>query len=344
MKEGGILVKTDDFDPPPIKVGLTYNLKKDNASEEEAEFDSIETINAIKSALEKTGCNVTLLEADNELPHKLLSNKPEIVFNVAEGRNGRSREAHVPAILSYYGIEFTGSDETTLCLCLDKALSKRILAAHKVKTPKFYLAKGADSKIPKTLCYPLIAKPNAEGSSKGITAVSVASNEKELKAIIKEHFTKSNTELLIEEFITGRELTVGVLGNGEDTIVLRPMEIAFKDNGLKYNVYDFNIKKDCMKYIDYHCPAKLRKDTEDLIRGTAKKIYNILECRDLARIDFILTEFNELYFVEINPLPGLTPGYSDFPMLCERNGIKYDTLIGAILKAAIKRVGLGGQA
>ena len=337
-----ILEKNDDSQPPPLKVGLTYNLKSDNTSEEQAEFDSPHTIEAIKDAIQKQGFEVIMLEADKSLPQKLLDNQIDIVFNIAEGTNGRGREAHVPSILSYYGIKHTGSDETTLCVCLDKELAKRILVSHKVKTPKYQLIISRDFKLRKNLSFPLIAKPNAEGSSKGISEISIFKNENELKKFAESYFGRQSDILLLEEYITGREFTVGVVGNAKETRVFRPMEIAFKDKKTGYGLYDYTIKKDCMKYVDYICPPSISVDLEKTMMRTARKIYEALTCRDFARIDFMLTSENELYFIEINPLAGLTPGYSDFPMLAEANGVKYDELIGMILAAALKRYGMGG--
>jgi D-alanine-D-alanine ligase len=331
----------DETQPPPLKVGLTYNLKRDGANEAQAEFDSIETINAIKEAIEKLGHKVVLLEADGELPPKLAQSRPDIVFNIAEGTNGRGREAHIPSLLSYYDIKFTGSDETTLCICLDKALTKRILISHKIKTPRYQIIESADFKINRNLKFPLIAKPNAEGSSKGISDISVVRSHSELYELVERHFAQSEAVLLLEEFIEGREFTVGIVGNGTETRVMRPMEIRFRTSGEGYDVYDYTKKKYCEKYIEYVCPAQLSCELEREMTVTAKKIYEVLGCRDFSRIDFRLTEFNELYFIEINPLAGLTPGYSDFPMIAKANGVEYEELIAQILAAALKRYGIG---
>ncbi len=336
------MVKNEEFQPPPLKVGLTYNLKHDNTSESEAEFDSIDTINAIANALKSSGCEVILLEADRELPNKVLNNSIDIVFNIAEGANGRGREGHVPSILSYYSIKHTGSDETTLCVCLDKALAKRVLVSHRVKTPKYQLIEDLGFKLNKNLLFPLIVKPNAEGSSKGITEVSVIKSTEDLSRVIEENFKEKKHALLLEEYIEGREFTVGIVGNGKETRVFRPMEIVFKNKTRGYDVYDYEIKKDCMKHVEYVCPPQLSPYMEKKMMDTSRKIYGILGCRDFARIDFRLTQYNDLYCIEINPLAGLTPGYSDFPMLAEANGVKYDELIGLILTAAIKRYEMEG--
>ena len=161
-----------DKDPSkPLKVGLTFNLKrnvKSDVEDEEAEYDSIDTVYAIKNVLESDGCQVILLEATEELPAKLKQDRPDIVFNIAEGIRGRGREAYVPALLNVFGIPFTGSDETTLCIALDKALTKRLLSTYHVKTPKYQLISNDITKRKISVRYPAIVKPNEEGYSKGI--------------------------------------------------------------------------------------------------------------------------------------------------------------------------------
>lgn len=326
--------KNEEKAPPP-SVGFTYNLMR-SKSEQESEFDSIETINAIKNSLLSGGYAVTLLEANDSLPSALENNHFDIIFNIAEGVNGRSREAQVPALLDFFNLKFTGSDATTLCVCLDKALTKHILVSHKIKTPAFQLIDSPDFILNPKLIFPLIVKPNAEGSSKGITGTSVANNKTELKKIVNNLFKSYNQPLLIEEFIPGREFTVGIIGNGNDVQVLPPMEVIFL-NDEEYNFNHYSIKHDFENKIEYQCPANVSHIINLLIMDTAKKIYNVLGCKDFARIDFRLSPYNELNFLEINPLPGLTPGYSDMPMIAEKNGISYESLINMILSAAIKR-------
>ena len=147
-------------------------------------------------------------------------------------------------------------------------------------------------------------------------------------------------DILVEQYIRGREFTVGVLGNKEDARVFPPMEIVYRDAGNPHNIYSYEVKKDFGKYVTYQCPANVDSDLRIKMEDTAKKIYEILECRDFARIDFRLSEDGELYFIEINPLPGLAPGYSDYPMIAEFNGMGYSDLIKRILGAALKRYGL----
>lgn len=326
--------------PPPLNVGLTYNLKRDNGSEMDAEYDSIETILAIQNALLKQGHSVTLLEANRGLLNNLLESSVDIIFNIAEGTSGRSREAQVPALLSLYGYQFTGSDATTLCICLDKSLTKRVLMSQKVKTPQFQLISSKEYVLNPKLKFPVIVKPNAEGSSKGITSISIVKDPNELRGTIAKLLSAYNQPMLVEEYIAGREITVGVIGNGEDVTVLRPMEVVFTEKDKEYNVYDYAVKQDYENKIQYVCPAPVTAKIEKLIADTAKKVYEILDCKDFSRMDFRLAG-NQLYFIEINPLAGLAPGYSDFPMLAKANGVEYDELINQILASAIKRYALG---
>ena len=209
-----------------LKVGITYNLKKNLAGtasdppDAEAEFDDISTILAIQNALEGAGCRTELLEADASLPGRLSQNPPDIVFNVAEGSAGRGREAQVPALLSYLKIPYTGSDETTMCIAMDKALTKSLLAPHRVRTPKYRVASveaayssgkhklqagaaayssGAASFSAGGLSFPVIVKPNAEGSSKGISGASVAHDAESLRAALEAGIGAYRQDMLVEE-------------------------------------------------------------------------------------------------------------------------------------------------
>lgn len=328
---------------PFITVGLTYNLKKGIKSEIEdieAEYDSMETVLAIRDAIERLNCRVELFEADNNIFQKLQSTKIDIVFNIAEGIAGRGREAQIPAILNYLKIPFTGSDETTLCLSLDKALTKRLLATYKIKTPKYQLFYSENTKLDSKMKFPLIVKPNAEGSSKGIWDFAIVWSISELKQLVDKNFKMYNQTMLVEEFISGREFTVGVAGNGNETVVFPPMEICYKNRDRKDNIYSYNVKKNYKEYIEYICPPILDKDIQNKMTAAACKIFMVLECRDFSRIDFRMSEEGEIYFIEINPLPGLAPGYSDYPMIAQFNNIEYDTIIKVILNSALKRYGM----
>jgi D-alanine-D-alanine ligase len=329
--------------PPRLRIGIAYNLKRNAASElpdGEAEYDEYGTILAIKDALEEANREVELFEATEEFPLKLAAHPVDIVFNIAEGSVGRGREAQVPAVCNLLRIPFTGSDETTLCIALDKALTKRILATYHITTPKYQVIRKGTPGLPGKLAYPVIVKPNAEGSSKGISNLSLVSDQKELRRLVAKNMAVYKQDMLVEEYIEGREFTVGIVGNGEDIRVFSPMEILFRDRNM---FYSYEVKKDYKTFVKYECPAKISGDIRAEIENTAKRVYEILDCKDFARIDFRLSPENRLYFIEINPLPGLAPGYSDFPMNAERNGIDYTSLIRVILNGALKRYHLHYQ-
>lgn len=337
--------------PRLLHVGITYNLKKNNCNAEtvpqstgsepednEAEYDDITTVTAIKEALENRNCRVTLLEVSKELPIKLAEDKPDIVFNIAEGMRGRARESQVPALLNFYNIPYTGSDETTLCIALDKALTKRLLSTYHIRVPRGRIITGEQQlRLTGKLDFPAIVKPNAEGSSKGISDVAVVTNRKELQELLLKDISLYKQDILVEEYISGREFTVGIFGNGNDTHIFPPMEICYTNQSNNYNIYSYQVKQDYTKFVHYESPANISKEIETEMTNMSRKIYEVLSCKDFARIDYRLSPEGKIYFIEINPLPGLAPGYSDFPMIAEFNGMNYELLIWNILNSATKR-------
>jgi D-alanine-D-alanine ligase len=331
--------------PPGLRVGIIYNLKKGDRGrtpDAEAEYDSLETVLAIRDALTQGGADVRLLEALPSLPEQLLRSPIDIAFNIAEGFSGRGREAQIPALLGILGIPYSGSDETTLSVALDKAMTKRLLSTYRIRSPKSVVIEpGAQRSAAAGLRYPLIVKPNAEGSSKGISEVSIVENAAELRALVERNTEMYKTAMLAEEYIDGREFTVGILGNGAETRVFPPMEIVFQKNTQgAYRVYSYTVKQNYKEYIRYNCPAELDGAKEAELMKTARRVYDALGCRDCARIDFRLGQDGRLYFIEVNPLPGLAPGYSDYPMLAEFCGVRYGELVRGILRAAAARCGL----
>src|SRR5207245_11213065 len=185
------------------------------------------TVEAIRLAIERSGHSVVPLEANTEFPRLLAEAKPDLVFNIAEGVVGRNREGVVPALCELLGIPYTGSDSATLAIALDKALGKKVLLQHDILTPKFQVMESARERLSPDMKFPLIVKPNAEGSSKGIGSTSVVDNEDELREKVKELIERYRQPALVEEYIAGREFTVGLLGDKRPR-VLPPMEIKFK--------------------------------------------------------------------------------------------------------------------
>ena len=338
--------QSEDVPLGRVKIGVAYNLKhaessKNTVPDEQAEYDSMGTVLAIESAIRSLGHSTVLLEADETFPQKLQLEKPDLVFNIAEGRGGRAREAQVPALLNLYTIPFTGSDETTLCLSLDKALTKRLLSTYRIPTPKYRLYTPGESIRTAGLKFPVIVKPNAEGSSKGIADVCIAKNSAELKSLVQKNFALYGGDVLAEEFLSGREFTVGLVGNGETLRVFPPMEIVYHKSPIEgYNVYNYTVKQEYQSYVTYQCPAEIPQKMEQELIRLSKKIFQALNCRDFARIDFRADDSGKLYFIEINPLPGLAPHYSDYPMLAEFCGVSHENLVCEVLKAGASRAGL----
>ena len=324
--------------PGRLRAGITYNLKKNissDLSDAEAEFDDLETIEALKTVLETAGFAVELYEADEELPVRLSRGRPDIVLNIAEGSRGRGREAHVPAILNFLGIPFTGSDETTMCIDMDKALTKRLVSSHGIITPEYRLIKK-NAPLPEIdLPFPVIVKPNTEGSSKGISEFSIVHDEAALSRLLKEKINAYKQDMLIEEYISGREFTVGILGNAARLQVFPPMEIIFDEKA--GGIYSYEVKRNFRQYVRYECPPNISAKLRNEIESSAETVFHSLGCRDLARMDFRLSREGRLYFIEINPLPGLASGYSDFPMLAEFCGMDYGTLIRNVMGNALTR-------
>lgn len=318
----------------PLRVGLTFNLRRDTSSDAEAEFDPPSTIEAIHRSIEALGHTVVPLEADGNLPTQLQASAPDIVFNIAEGLRGRGREAQVPALCEMLGIAYTGSDPTTLSVCLDKSLAKQILRGAGIDTPRWQLLVTGREKM-KAMRYPLIVKPNTEGTSKGITAASVVQDEAALRAAAKMLIERYHQPALVEEYIAGREFTVGVLGERRPR-TLPVMEIVFLDAG-QHPVYGFEEKKEWSKRTRFDCPAALAPADLKRVEKVARDTFVALDCRDVARVDLRMAPDGTIHVIEVNPLPGLTPDYSDLCVIARQAGMDHKALIGEILSGAIKR-------
>jgi D-alanine-D-alanine ligase len=326
--------------PDRLRIGFTFNMKRvesKHGNDAEAEYDPPETIEAIRAALESLGHDIILLEANSELPGRLMEKSVDLVFNIADGLGGRNREAAVPALCELCGIPYTGSDSATLALALDKALTKRILRQQGILTPAFQVMTSGREKLSPGLRFPLIVKPNAEGSSKGIAAKGVVDDEAALRQAVRDLIERYRQPALVEEYIPGREFTVGLLGDRRPR-VLPPMEIIFKDKANLRPVYDYEIKQEWEKHVEYQCPARLSPAELRAVEKAARETFVSLDCRDVARVDLRMNPKGEVYVLEVNPLPGLTPDYSDLVLIAKAAGIEYRTLIAEILAGGLRRL------
>jgi D-alanine-D-alanine ligase len=315
-----------------------------------AEWDTWETINAVKDAIEVYN-NVTLIEADENAFNKFKEVKPDIVFNIAEGENGVSREAQIPAMLDMLKIPYTGSDALTLAICLDKARTKEILTYYNVPNAKFFTADSVDDVETvenKNINYPLVVKPVSEGSGKGIFASSFVNNKEELKREIERITTEYNQPALVEEYLSGREFTVAILGNEDETKILPIIEMRFD----KYPegvipIYSYEAKwiLDTKEndFDVFDCPASVDEQLEMKIKKVCFDTYKVLRCYDWSRIDLRLDKNGNPNIIEINPLPGIIPDpkeNSSFPKAARAAGINYNDMINTVLASAVKRYNL----
>src|SRR5512139_2543320 len=324
-----------------LMVGFTFNVKRvapavAGEQDEEAEYDSPKTRQAIREAIASYGHEVVDLEATQDLPLQLASTPVDVVFNIAEGFKGRSRESQVPSLLELLDIPYTGSDPAALSVSLDKAVAKRVVRTHGILTPDSLVLNTGKERLPRELGWPLLVKPVAEGTSKGVTRKSIVKDENELRDVAREMIAKYRQPALAEQYIAGREFTVGLLGERRPR-VLPPMEIVFLDPTDPTPIYSFEMKQDWSKEIRYEVPAKLTERELDRLEKAARETFAALGCRDVARIDFRMDAEGRIFFIECNPLPGLTPGWSDLVLVAKAAGIEYRALIGEILSFAIRR-------
>lgn len=328
-----------------MKIGLSYDLKDsvclaqgypDDALEE---YDSPETVNALAAAMEAQGHSVVKLGGGREFLSNITRHRVDLVFNIAEGLgNYRSREAQVPAILEMLDIPYSGSDPQCLAICLDKALTKKILAASGITTPPWQLINQSQQLAEidwSTFLLPAFIKPAYEGSSKGITSGSIARSADHLVVAATELLERYHQPVLVEQFIAGDEVTVGVVGNAPPRI-LGIMRVLSTLNTPDF-IYCLEVKRDWERLVDYECPARLEPRVVRKIEDVSLKIFEVLGCRDFARIDFKISSTGEPYFLEINPLPGLNPRSGDLPIMAGKMGWTYQELISTIVTAALER-------
>lgn len=342
-------IKQEGFDTPSAKYPFLkkFNYNSEINQDTFAEWDTEETINAVRDALALYH-NVTLVEADNDAFETFRELNPDIVFNIAEGFNGISREAQIPAMLEFLNIPYTGSDPVTLGICLDKSRTKEILSFYKIPTPQFVLIDKDDDYSSIDFPLPAIVKPVAEGSSKGIYNSSVVRTKEELLREIQKIHQIYNQSALVEKFLEGREFTVAILGNGKDAKVLPIIEMKFEElpeGVLPIYSYEakwiFDTREDPLDI--YECPANIDERLRTQIEKIALATYRVLRCRDWSRIDIRLDENGVPNVLEINPLPGILPDPKDnscYPKAARAAGMTYEEMINAVLNEARKRYGI----
>jgi D-alanine-D-alanine ligase len=327
-----------------MRIGLSYDLKETIAMQQAScddafeEYDSRETVALIAAALEAEGHTVTMLGGGRDFVDKILHVNVDFVFNIAEGRGvHRSREAQVPSILEMLDIPYSGSDPQCLAICLDKPLTKKLVASEGVSTPNWRVINDRHELHQIETCdfhFPAIVKPAYEGSSKGIRLTSVVEDAKQAIEIIGSLLEKYQQPAMIEEMILGDEVTVGIIGNSPPN-VLGVMRILPTQSG-SYFIYNLDVKRNYLELVDYECPAGLEDKVLQCIQVSSLRAFKALGCRDFARLDFRINNEGQPYFLEINPLPGLGT-HSDLVIMAEKIGWSHQRLVRAVLNAALER-------
>lgn len=328
------------------RIGLAFNLKprESGLDDRYAEWDDEATIAGVEAALSRAG-EVVRLEADPDLPFRLREARPDIVFNIVEGLVGPNREAHVPAICEYWSVPYTGSDPTTLALCLDKGRTKEILTHNRIATAPFVVVGGPED-LDGFAAGPTLVKPLHEGSSKGITGSSYCRSRSEALGAVQAVVSHYRQPALVERYLPGREFTCAVLGNGAQARMLPIVEIDFavlpRDAPPIYSYEAKWIWDTEETPLDiYRCPADVTPELAAAIESTVLAAYRVLRCRDWARIDVRCDEQGRPHILEINPLPGIHPSMNScLPRAARAAGLDYPELILSVLRAAAARHGL----
>jgi len=312
------------------------NIEKNNTEVEHANEQKEATADSIYEILCKK-YKTEMIISDEKIIEKLMESDINFAFNLSTGISGESRQSQIPAILEMQGIPYVGSGILAHSLALNKAVAKQVFRFHNVSTPAFQVFRTGKEELNTNLVFPLIVKPACEGSGFGIHKDSEVFNEEALLKKVRELLTQYQPPVIVEEFIEGRECTVGIIGNGENKTILPILEIDFKDIPEKYGkFYTFEVKTDFGEQTKFYCPAPLSKETEKEVKKNVSKAFDALGCRDIARVD-VRVKDGKPYVIEINSLPGLQPGYSDLPKMADAAGISYEDLIIRILEEAIAR-------
>lgn len=349
-----------------FRVAVLANLKK-NAPHWEGmpedqwdDLDSEKTINALLEALRAGGHTCSFLEGDSTIIDTVRKYKPDICFNICESHFGDAREAQVPAILEKLRIPYTGSKVLCLALGLDKPMTKRVLTYHDLPTPEFQTFERVKEPLDPKMKFPLFVKPSREGTGMGVSAKSIVKDEEELRRQVSLIIKRYQQAALVETFIDGREVTVGMVGNLVGPVARRlpvnenlpriqaglrffpPMEVDLSPYLETDAVYANRLKVALADQLNYICPAPLDDDMVDELNWLAAAVFRVTGALDVARVDFRLNVHEDWkpYILEINPLPGLSPGISDIVIEAAAEGVDHPTLVNMILETALRRYGM----
>lgn len=323
-----------------MRIGFTFDLRDDFpsrglADDEAAECESPDTVEGIAEAIASLGHDVDRIGHVRALAARLVAgDRWDLVFNIAEGAAGPSRESQVPAILEAYDVPYTFSDPLTLAISLQKAIAKRVVRDAGVATSPFIVIDDANDLGPLPLAFPLFAKPLSEGSSKGITGASIVHDAGSLAALCRTLIDRYRQPVLVEEFLPGREFTVGIVGTGLSARALGVMDISLTPLA-EPGVYSRHNKVHYKGRVSY---ARVEGPVAADATRVALEAWRALGCRDGGRVDLRCDRQGAINFLEVNPLPGLDPKTGDIVVLCGLHDISYRDLIATILDEATQRI------
>ncbi len=325
-----------------MRIGFVYDLREEYLAAgyseiEVAEFDSPATIDEIEAAFHRLGHDLVRVGRGQALARSLVGGERyDLVFSIAEGLAGRSREAQVPALCELFGQPYAFSDPLTMAATLDKAVAKRIVRDHGIATAPFAVLYKPDDAALVELPYPLFVKPIAEGTGKGCSNASRVATRDALRAEAARLIEKFSQPAIAETYLPGREFTVGIIGTGEAARVIGVAEITVRAEAAD-PVYSFENKETCETTVVYSHAS----DAEAMAAAEAAlAAYRALECRDAARLDLRSDAHGVPHFLEANPIAGLHPTHSDLPIIAGLVGLGYDALIAGIVQSAAERQGL----
>lgn len=321
-----------------MRIGLTYDLREDYLAmgwddEAVAEFDRADTIDAMESALRALGHQPVRIGGASALIEQLAGGQRwDLVLNIAEGVRGTGREALIPALLDHAEIPYTFGDPLCCALTLDKPTAKRVLASHALPTPAFGVVQTLDDLDQMHLSCPVFVKPAREGSSKGVDASSLCHDFAELRAACARRLEQFNQPVLVEAFLPGDEVTVGITGTGDDAQVVGVLGV---DLGASTEAYTYDTKERCEELVQYRL---VRSAFADRCAELALAAYRAMGCRDAGRVDLRADASGAPQIIEVNALAGLHPTHSDLPIMATLAGLSYVELIDRIMSSAVRRV------
>jgi D-alanine-D-alanine ligase len=345
----------------PLRVAVLYNLKENapnlNGQRSQdllVELDTRRNVDDYVAAIRALGHDVAAYEGDAALPEKLAARPVDICFNTCEGYRGDSREAQVPALLEMLGVPYSASQVLALALTLDKAMTKRVLAQHGLPTPRFQEFHDPRQPLDPALRarleagLPLFVKPNREGTSIGIHRDSVVSTEAALRERVAHHLALYRQTVLVEEYIEGRDVTCGLVGNlrpdgsADDLHIFPISEVDYSGYrpGTEH-FYSYELKVDLADEYRWLCPAPLPDEIAAEVRRLTLEAFRACGCLDVCRVDFRLDARNRLQplILEVNALPGM--GWnSDLTRCAEAEGFSHYRLVQTVFNAAVDRYGL----